>query len=238
MKAKELIYNLKTALAETGSLLNTTTDQHLMFMLDEARATLASQKMNSHSSIDIMAQNVDVKPIAAPTTDLGTVGKRVILKVETPPFISYIQGNGIFTVGTTDASILYTRTNYSELRTILYRKYTAFSPKWCYFNKAIYIINNSALSNRLIRVRGVVAEPYKVEILNKTYNPLDPFNFEYPLSLNDVKTVYQIAMSGTLGFGDTAAQAINSEQNKRNKSNDFLETLKGLANNSNTNSEE
>ena len=45
MKAKELIYNLRTNLSGMGSQLSVATDQHIQYMLDEARSVLASRKM-------------------------------------------------------------------------------------------------------------------------------------------------------------------------------------------------
>ena len=68
MKAKEFIYNLRTNLEEAGSQLRSATDQHIMFMLDEARAIYAGQKMDRAFSLTQMAQVIDVTPTIAPTS--------------------------------------------------------------------------------------------------------------------------------------------------------------------------
>lgn len=227
MKAKEHIYNLRTNLIESGTKLINTTDQHLMYMLDEARAILASRKMDKKQDISLMAQYVDIKPSKAPKEEIGTVGFTKVLKVDIPTPISYFNGESIFTVGATDGQDSYTRISFSQLRTVLSRKYTASSPKWFWHNNAIYIINAEIDSLQKVRVRGIFAEPYKVEIALDRYKYLTPFDWEYPLSLNDQDTVYKIAMSGDLSWGDIATQAISARQQRQvelqNKDNGYKE---------------
>jgi hypothetical protein len=208
MKAKELIYNLRTVFQEAGNQIHKDTDQHVMYMLDEARASFAAQKLNAGISLNQMAQVVDVKPTLAPKSEMGTVGNSNILKIVIPQPVAYNNGEGIFTVGATDGQDSYTRITFSQLRTAIYRKYTSNSPKWFWLNDAIYIINAEIDSTQKIRVRGVFSEPYKVEQAMGRYKYLAPFDWEYPLSLKDAKAVYQIAMTGDLGWGDTAIQAI------------------------------
>jgi hypothetical protein len=208
MKAKELIYNLRTVFQEAGNQIHKDTDQHVMYMLDEARASFAAQKLNAGISLNQMAQVVDVTPTLAPKSEMGTVGNSNILKIVIPQPVAYNNGEGIFTVGATDGQDSYTRITFSQLRTAIYRKYTSNSPKWFWLNDAIYIINAEIDSTQKIRVRGVFSEPYKVEQAMGRYKYLAPFDWEYPLSLKDAKAVYQIAMTGDLGWGDTAIQAI------------------------------
>jgi hypothetical protein len=215
MKAKELIYNLRTNLEQAGSQLQQATDQHIMFMLDEARAILASQKMEARRSLDVMAQFLDVTPTKAPVTELGTVGEASVLKVVVPKPVVYKNGEAIFTVGATDGQDSYTKVTFSQLRTVLFRKYTANSPKWLWHNNAIYIINSEVDSANKVRVRGIFDEPYRVIQAKGEYKYLKPFDWEYPLSMKDMKPVYQLAFSGDLGWGDTAAQAINREQQRQ-----------------------
>ena len=61
------------------------------------------------------------------------------------------------------------------------------------------------------------------------YKFLAPFVWEYPLTLKDAKTVYQLAMSGDIGWGDTAAAAINKAANKQKSDNQLLSALKAKA---------
>lgn len=214
MKAKEFIYNLKTNLQEAGSQLQYATDQHILYMLDEARSILASQKMDRRLSLNLMAQHLDVTPVNATTAEIGTVGDAKVLKVSIPKPIAFKNGEGIFTVGATDGQDSYSRITFSQLRTALYRKYTASSPKWFLLNGDIYIVNSEIDSRQKVRVRGIFDEPYRVVQAQGLYKYLDPFNWEYPLSMKDAKAVYQIAMSGDLGWGDAAVGAINAAQQK------------------------
>jgi hypothetical protein len=230
MKAKEFIYNLRTNLQDVDDQLQYTTDQHLMYMLDSARAVLASQKMDSKVNIVQMSQVVDVKPTTAPKLEIGTVGESNVLKLIIPKPIAYSGDAGIFTVGATDGQDSYTRITYSQLRTVLYRKYTASSPKWFLLNNAIYIINSEIDSLTTVRVRGVFDEPVKVEQAMGRFKYLTPYDWEYPLTMKDAKTVYQIAMAGDFGWGSTAAQSVNVAANKQRKDNELLSTLKGLGN--------
>lgn len=233
MKAIELIYNLTTNLSEMGSQIAAATDQHIMYMIDEARATLAAQKMDAKVSVIQMVQTVDVMPILATKEDMGQVGDSKVLKLIIPDPISYLNGGGLLTVGSTDGDVNYTRIDFSQLRTALSRKYTGAAPKWFFLENAIYIINSTSETLSKVRVRGIFDEPYKVEVLMGRHKVLDPWNFEYPLAMKDAKTVYQIALSGDLGWGDDAAQAINSSKSKQGKENELLSALQGLTRSAN-----
>jgi hypothetical protein len=215
MKAKEFIYNLRTIFEDAGSELGKKTDQHLMYMLDSARAVLAGQKMDKRKSVEQMAQYVDVTPTIVPLSEIGTVGDTRVLKLVIPQPIRYGNGEAIFTVGPTDGRESFTEISYSQLRTVLYRKYTASSPKWFWLEGSIYIINSDTDSRSKIRVRGIFSEPYLVEQAMNRYKYLTPFNWDYPLNLNDAKAVYQIAFSGDMGWGDTAMQAVSLAESKQ-----------------------
>lgn len=215
MKAKQLIYNLRTNFNAVDSQLKNTTDQHLMYMLDSARSILASQKMDNAVDIAQMSQTLDVVPKIATAKDIGLVGNEKVLKIELPKPIAYKNGIAIFTVGTTDGTESCTQITFSQLRTALHRKYTANSPKWFWLDNAIYVINRDVDSSSKLRVRGIFDEPYLVEKAMKRFKYLDPFEFEYPLSNKDAKTVYQLAMSSDLGWGDTAVQAVQSAERRQ-----------------------
>jgi hypothetical protein len=203
-------------------------------MLDEARAILASQKMDAGINLNQMTQYVDVKPISAPRSEIGTIGNANVLKVVIPQPVTYKNGEGIFTVGATDGGDSFTRITFSQVRTVLFRKYTANTPKWFLLNGNIYIINAEVDSLQKVRVWGIFNEPYQVEVAMGRYKYLDPFNWEYPLSIKDTKTVYNLAMSGDLSWGDTAVQAIETAKKKASKDQQLLGALKG---NTNTNAE-
>jgi len=232
MKAKELIYNLRTNLVETGSELSLATDQHLMFMLDEARAKLAAQKMDARVNVVQMSQVVDVKPIKAPKEEIGQIGSTNVLKLIIPDPISYLNGGGIFTVGSTDGEESYTEISYSQLRTALFRKYTSKAPKWFWLENALYLVNVELSSLQKVRVRGIFDEPYKVEIAMGRYKYLKPFDWEYPMTLKDADTIYKLAIAGDLGYGDTAVQAIRAAESKQKGNSQLLGALQGLAKNS------
>lgn len=187
-------------------------------MLDEARAVLASRKMDSKVNVIQMSQVLDTKPSKATSSEIGQIGTTQVLKLSIPNPISYLNGSGIFTVGPTDGGDSYTRITYSQLRTVLFRKYTANSPKWFWLNNAIYIINSDISGLEKVRVRGIFDEPYRIIQAQGTYKYLAPFDWEYPLTLKDANTVYRLALSGDLGWGDTAARVIGAENRKEEKS--------------------
>jgi len=228
MKAKELIYNLRTNLAEADSQLKNTTDQHLMYMLDEARAKLAAQKMDARVNVVQMTQVVDVKPINAPKDEIGQIGSTKVIKLVIPDPIAYLNGSGIFTVGTTDGEESYTQISYSQLLTALSRKYTAKSPKWFWYENAVYIVNVDLSGLQKIRVRGIFDEPYKVEQVMGRYKYLKPFDWEYPLSMKDADTIYKLAMDSDLGWGDAAIASINREKSKQKGKQQLLGALQDL----------
>jgi len=209
MKAKEFIYNLRTNFTSVKSQITEATDQHVLFMLDEARAILAAQKMDNRINVELMSQHIDVKPVIADSRIYGDVGETEVMVVSIPPVINYNNGAGIFTVGTQDGVESFTRISFSQIRTALSRKYTSLSPKWFYLEGKIYIINIPIESSSKVRVRGIFDNPVEIIKLKGEYKVLDPFNWDYPLSVKDAKTVYQIAMSGDLGWGDNAVGAVN-----------------------------
>jgi hypothetical protein len=232
MKAKEHIYNLRTALEPANSSIQTYIDQHLMFMLDEARATLATRKMEGRTSVNQMAQFIDISPSVASVSELGTVGDTKVLKILSPKPIEYYNGEAIFTVGATDGQDSYTKISYSQLRTTFHRQFTASAPKWLWFNDAIYIVNSEIDSRMKVRVRGIFNQPYKVELAMGRLKRLDPFDWEYPLGLKDQDAVYKIAMNSSLGYGDAAVSAMQAKAKRDKKDNDFMTALKGLSNSS------
>ena len=228
MKAKELIYNLRTNLLSASSSIANTTDQHIMFMLDEARSKLAAQKMDSRINVVQMSQVVDVVPVRATKQEMGQVGSSRVLRLDIPDPISYTNGGGIFTVGSTDGIESYTQISYSQLRTALYRKYTSASPKWFWYENALYIINVEISSLAAVRVRGIFDEPYRVEQAMGRYKYLAPFDWEYPLTLKDADTIYKMAFQGDLGWGDTAISAVNEDKKKTQGKEQLLGALQGL----------
>ena len=182
-----------------------------MYMLDEARAILAQRRLDKSEAVQQMTQILDLTPqIVSPSTlnEIGTVGNTRVLKLDIPQPVKFKNGEAIFTVGSTDGQDSYTKITYSQLRTVLYRKYTAESPKWFWFENSLYIINSEIDSRKKVRVRGIFSEPYRVVIANGKYKKLTPFDWEYPLSLNDANTIYKIAFGQDLGWSDIAGNAI------------------------------
>jgi hypothetical protein len=230
MKAKEILDNLKTNLAEAGSQLSKSTDQHIMFMLDEARATLASRKMDSKINVIQMVQSVDVVPVDATNTIMGTIGDKKVIRLVVPDPIAYANGGGVMSVGSTDGQESYSRITYSQIRTSKYRKYTGETPKWFFHENAIFVINASPELLQKIRVRAIFDQPYLVEIAMGRYKFLSPFDWEYPLSGKDLNAIYSMAMAGDLGWGDSAIQLMQKEQKSNKKDNQLLAALKGLGN--------
>lgn len=223
MEAKKLIYNLRTVLESSGTEIVDYTDQHLMYMLDEARSTLAKQKLDRGVSLNHMVQFLDVTPKkASAAQDLGIVGSANVVKVEVPRPVSYMQGEAIFTVGAKDGADSFTRITFSQLRTVFFRKYTSKTPKWLWHNDAIYIVNIELDSLKSVRVRGIFNEPYLVEIAAGRYKYLTPFEFEYPATLEEAKILYQLAISSDLGWGDSASRIIANEERKQQKEQQYL----------------
>jgi len=254
MKAKEIINNLKLVLKEQGTMINTSSDHHLMFMLDEARAKFAAQKMDAKVNVVQMAQFVDVVPIPVDTkasimvqgatvhqnstapileivqesTEVIKFGSVKVLKLIIPDPIAYMNGGGVFTVGPTDGSSSFSQISYSQLRLATHRLFTGSVPKWFFFENAIYVINATTEAYQKIRIRGIFDRPFHIEIFQGRYKYLHPFDWEYPLSMKDLPTIYQIAIANDLGWGDAAAAAINKEQLKQKKDTQLVDALKGL----------
>lgn len=208
MKAKEHIYNLRDNLSVANSSLVDKTDQHLMYMLDEARSILISRKVANKHNIDNMTQYFDTAPTLGKNSDSAILACKDFVKVTTPKPITLNKGIGILTVGGSDARSIYSKIDYSRIRIYMYRKYTGSSTVWIYENNSILVINSLGGIMENVRVRGLFDEPYKVEALKGNIDPFNPFDFEYPLSLKDSNAVYDIAMAGDLAWGDISIQTI------------------------------
>jgi hypothetical protein len=231
MKAKELIDNLKANFASIpSSNINALTDTHLMYMLDEARATYAAQKMDAAINVTLMSQFVDVEPKESElfSDELGT--EISIVKLDIPKPIDYSNGVGIFTVGPTDGSTSYSKIEYSQLRTALARKYTGRSPKWFWFNDTVYVLNIDPTFTDKVRVRGIFDEPWRITLAKGEFKRLRPWDFEYPLSFKEAGIIYTMAMQSDLAWGDSALQATNNAKAKSQKDNQLLDALKNLGN--------
>jgi hypothetical protein len=213
MVAKELIYNLRGVLTETQSSLLEKTDQQLMYMIDEARVILASRKVQNNYDTTNFTQYFDVKPIKATNGVITKVGDKPVLVIELPSkFASFNHLFGGFSVGSTDGSLMYSKIEFHSIRTSIYRKYTGTSPKWVLDNNKILIINSTTGIESKVRIRGIFDEPSKIENFKTPISKLDPYQFEYPLSMKDAPAVYDILMSGELSYGDVTAQAVAKQQ--------------------------
>ena len=154
MKAKELVYNLRTNLGKVGSQLQFATDQHLMYMLDSARAVLAARKMDKLVNITQFIQTLAVTPVNATTAEVGSIGNNRVMKLALPEIVAAYDGPAVLTVGSTDGQETYTPISFSDVRTTMFRKYTANTPKWFFLEDAIYIINSEIDGLGLVRVRA------------------------------------------------------------------------------------
>lgn len=217
MKAKELIYNLRTNFNKVKSSIAEASDQHLLFMLDEARSILAGRKMDQRVNLEFMAQFLDIKPVKADPKIYGDIGEVAVVKLSIPEIAQYSDGVAVFTVGTQDGDVSFSKISFSQIRTALYRKYTAKAPKWFYLDGDIYVINLPMESTGKVRVRGIWAHPQDIFRAEGKIKELTPFDFEYPLSNKDMDTVYKIAMQGDLGWGDEAMSLVNMAKQKRAK---------------------
>jgi hypothetical protein len=218
MVAKELIYNLRGVLKETQSSLLEKTDQQLMYMLDESRVILASRKVQNNYDTTNFTQYFDAKPIKATNDIITKAGNKPVLIIELPSrFTSFNKLFGGFSVGSTDGEIMYSKIEFHNIKTSIYRKYTGYSPKWVLDNNKILIINSTTGVESKVRVRGIFDEPFKVENFKTPVSRLDPFQFEYPLSMKDAPAVYDILMSGELRYGDITAQAVSKQQRSQQR---------------------
>lgn len=181
-----------------------------MYMLDKGRATLASRKLDQKTDITQMVQFLDKRPEKVLAKELGSIGDSEMFKLVIPKAADFHKGPAIFTVGPTDGSYLYPQLSYSQLSTFQGRRYTVATPKWTMIDKDIYLINLDSEGSSKVRVRGVFDEPWRIIEAKGEFNPLDPWNFEYPLSMKDERTVYELVISHDLGWGDMAAQAISN----------------------------
>jgi hypothetical protein len=225
MKAKELIYNLREVLKGTQSSLSDRTDQHLMYLLDEARVILASRKIQSNYDLNSFVQYFDKKPSKVTSDIIARVGNKPVLVLELPSnFASFNGMRGGFSVGSTDSEVSYSRIEFHSIKTSIYRKYTGDNPKWTIDNNKIIIINSTTGIESKIRVRGVFDEPFKIENFKTPLKKLDPFDFEYPLTLKDATAVYDILMTGELSYADITAQAVSRQ--KRSQRRDQIDAQK------------
>ena len=195
MKAQEIIDNFREFLTDMRSPLSSRTDTHLMFILDEARAMIVGRQVGNRGSLQAMTPTLDLSPTVSSASEMGQIGSSSVIKVTVPTPVAVREFDGITMVSSADLKEVYTKVSLAGLQSSLYRKYTGGTQKYTRINNDLFIINSKRGISSKIQVTGVFDEPYKVlELLGKI-DPFAPYDFEYPLSMKDARSVYEVALT-------------------------------------------
>lgn len=192
---KEIIYHIKN-LRATGKQSDNTelSDQQYMFMIDQYRARLIRLKFDKFQPINPndMQDLGFVKVVPAPLDEMPAVGGFDIFVTETtiPRMITTDRGSLFTFVGHSPVDLPFQRTSLTKLPWDRVSKYTASLSKWFEMSDKVYVATEQPLTD--IFVLGVAESPYQVLEFKGELNPMDPYNFEYPISISMLDTLYKM----------------------------------------------
>ena len=192
---KEIIYHLKNLKSQgVQSDDNKLSDQEVMFMVDQYRAKLIRQQYDRFKTInpqDVQDLGyVEVEP--APADEFFAIGGFDVFQTvrEIPRMISTDRGSAFTFVGPSPVDLPFQRTSLTKLPWDRHSRYTKAVPKWFDTLSRVYVATEQPINE--VFLLGVAESPYKVLEFKNEIDYSDPYNFEYPISLTMLDSLYKM----------------------------------------------
>jgi hypothetical protein len=187
MTAKEIVFNIKNLKAGgTQSQDNSLSDFQILSMIDYCRSILIRQQQgNGYRINDNLVQdlgNIDI--IMTDQRKRYYITNREIPKpIETSMavMLTYV-GDG--------SETSYQKAVRHSNKWSKFSRFTSGDPKWYFVGDNIGVSNPTGL--RCLQVRGVFESPYKAVVFAGKDDPMDPLNFEYPISSTMIDSIYKM----------------------------------------------
>ena len=219
----QIIFNLKN-LRRAGRVSDddSISDRQWAFIVNYYRAKLVKQDAQKNRLISgNIVQNLgQVTLITADKNECCEIGD-CILRIETPlpaavdtdqyPLITY--------VGLLNGTKSFQRTTYERAVYDQHAKYTGKQPKWYQLGKYIYIVNPPSKALKYINIQGVFEQPEQAVKYRTCDCPgnnetcYTGFDFEYPLPIDKLDTVYKMIMEAEAKFANILPQDKSNDTN-------------------------
>lgn len=190
---------------------NRYTDRQLAFIVNYYRATLLKRDKDKGKYVtEYYVQDLGkVELIQSDPHGNCVVDKNIgcILrtKEKIPVPVDTNSQSLITFVGTLEGN-QFQRTNYNKSKFGIYSKYSGRLTKWYQLDEYIYIVNPPTQALKYINIQGVFEDPIKANLFRQNgfncegencYDEAN-FDFEYPMSLTLVDTIYKMYTSSEI----------------------------------------
>lgn len=122
----------------------------------------------------------------------SSVSCRIYTTPDLPVPLEVYKQNLITYVGPYKLNEPYQKTTRNKIEWEFYGKYTGNLTKWYQKENKIYVLNKNRLN--VINVQGVFEDPVAVRKFLNKLDPFDPYNFEYPVSITMLDTIYKLIL--------------------------------------------
>lgn len=195
MTLKEIIYNVSNLKA--GGVKSDDvkmSDEQYASIIHYYRAKLIRQEIDRGMKLDPMLiqplLDVEVERVAF-SRGQPLSGKTVYRTTKLIPRAVATKGSNLVVfVGDNLLGSAFQRTTATKVQFDTFRPYTSLNPKWFEFNDHIYVVTEDSLTNIVIQL--VAENPYRVLKFTNSINVFDPFEYEYPISITMLDSVYKL----------------------------------------------
>ena len=215
MTLKEIVYqiqNLKSGGIKSGD--NKLSDEQVADIVHYYRAKLIKQELDRGSRLDpaLIQPIFDLQVDRVPFNRKQPIsGKTVFKTVKQIPRAISTKGTNLVTfVGDNLLGRAYQRSTPTKVQLDVFRSYTGLSPKWFEFDSCIYVITEDSLTDIVVQL--VAENPTKVNDLNQVGNVYDPLEYEYPLSVTMLDSIFKLMADMELKYGSLPTDDMNDGQ--------------------------
>lgn len=138
-------------------------------------------------------------------------GKTVFRSIKEIPRAISTKGTNLVTfVGHNMLGQSFQRTTLSKSQFDVCRPFTGLNIKWFEFDKHIYVITEDSLKHIVVQL--VAENPLKVVELNGDLDPFDPLDFEYPISIVMLDSIFKLMSDAEFKISGTPTDDVNDGQ--------------------------
>lgn len=187
---KEIISNIKN-LRQAGrqSQDNLLSDSQYGFIIDQYRTQLIDQEYAKRKSVNpVNEQTLSVKFLRVKDQEIDDMK---LLKAADFPRVIRLANRPYYTgIRPSILSPSITRSTSIRIKNDRHSKLTGNSPRYFPLGDDLYLTTPDPIEK--LYVSGVFERPFEVWKLDARFNPFDPYNFPYPISMNMLDTLYKM----------------------------------------------
>ena len=192
------------------------TDRQLAFIINYYRAKLLEQEANLGRRMNSnVIQNLGkVSLIKADKNECCEIDN-CILRIENPlpKALDTNRYDLVTYVGLLNGNKSFQRTDVNKVPYDKYATYTSNQPKWYQVSDYIYIVNPPTHLLKYINIKGVFEDPTAAQLYRTCSCPGNDeadcwkgFDYEYPISITMLDTIYKMMFDAEFKFGNILAQ--------------------------------